>query len=171
MSRAQAVFDNFRAQWVYEPPPVGFVDVPWIFSYALPQPGDTLPLLVDDFPLAVDDDAEFRVRGLWARDMASVAYSGSALLVRLRDAYGNRLADDLQPLYTLFSNADHRYGSARNMSRKIPAPLEPELIVPASGLLVAQLFCPAANQGDVGANVTLYLVGVKRYVQCAGGAA
>lgn len=162
----QAAFDNFRAQWAYSPAPEGTRDVPCIFSYVVP-PNTTAGLIqFDNFPLSVDDDAEFRVRGLWARDLAAVAPSGSAMVVRLRDAFGNRLADDLQPLFSLFSNLGAAYGFAPLSSLRIPAPIEPELIIPASGLLLAELFCPN-DAGALGALVTLYFVGVKRYVESA----
>jgi hypothetical protein len=163
---AAAFLESFRAQWSYDPAPAGFRDVPWIFSYPI-APNTTGGLIqFDNYPLPVDDDADFLVRGLWAADLAAVAPSGSAMVARLRDGSDHRLADDLQPLFTLFSNVNGVYGLAPLSSLRVPAPLEPEIRVRASGLLTAELYCPA-DAGPYGALVTLYLVGVKRFAECA----
>ena len=160
------VFESFVAQWNYSPAPAGFHDVPWLFAFVIPPNTGGGLIQFDNYPLPVDDDADFLLRGLWAADLAAVAPSGSAMLVRLRDGFGNRMADDLQPLFSLFSNVNGAYGAAPRSTLRIPAPLEPEVLIPASGIASAELFCPA-DAGANGALVTLFLAGVKRFAECA----
>lgn len=169
----RSVQDNYRAQWPYEATPDGFFDQFWVYAFTLPNSASA-SYPIGNFPLRLDDDADFYCRGLWALDEGETGINGSALLVIMRDVYGRRLADDYQPLYSLFAPVSvaatiYYYGYGRNVvplgTFNTPASLEPELYCPAGSIITLDLAMPPdATPGDTAA--TIWLAGVKRYRGC-----
>jgi hypothetical protein len=154
-----------------DPTPPGFEDVPWLYPFPLPDQGSPSIYPISHFPLAFDFDADFLLRGMWGLASSSSSNTNSSLAVRLYDAYGNRMSDDLVPFLSLATPAvNYNYGFSHYgfvWSLLSPASLEPELFCPAGSAMQIDLdVLPGTPAGD-SSGAMLYLFGVKRYKGCA----
>jgi hypothetical protein len=162
------VVDNYAPQWSYSATPPGFLDQFWCYGYTFPVfEGANYPL--GNFPMPLDADADFFLRGLAFSGGDGTPASSSAFLLVLRDPYGNQMADDYQPLVALAQPGSFAYGfensSSGLCSLGLPALVKPEIRCPAGSGLSADLIVEPGTPPGSGI-ATFYLLGVKRYRSC-----
>jgi hypothetical protein len=147
----------FRPQFAYDQEP-GEEDFLFAFDTSnVPFFAGNLAVgaTLDNVPLRLDSDYPFVARGV------KVFNTRAGLAVRLRDAFGNYLSDDLNPTLQELTYAPAGPGVALGT---LPVAFDADLLCPRGAVLWADLINTAAAPASI-ATLQIVVMGVKRYEQ------
>ena len=122
---------NYRPQFVYPPPPEGWRDEDFEYSFDLSNlPAFQLVLglgaQINDIVLQLDRDAEFRWRAI------QVSNPGSQLGLRFQTPDGTFLQNDYAPM----ENFSGFPGASGGIPGGEPVALEPEVVCPPGSVIL-----------------------------------
>ena len=137
----------YRPHFAYSTPP-GMTDEPALFPFDYRQTGGTIPASgLYSMTLAFDSDADFLWRDLLWEYPDPYFFLAGQVGARIRDPYGNYLADNFVPLMIL-GGPIYTLQPWQGIDAATP-PVGPQFTAPLSiGMgvpLVDEIYCPASS--------------------------